>query len=154
MNYLHPPKQSSLYKTSWIWGPSKWAALYSARLKCGPRLGKLYSCCCLNLWPVFACSIHTTWGPPFSRALYILDGSWATWPATLPGEQTELASFLGWGHCAWISGVEGVAPSAWVDGMLMCHSYHSLKYLNEQQCDTMQWIGMWLALKLWTIMWM
>ena len=25
---------------------------------------------CLPLLPSFACSIHATWGPPFSRALY------------------------------------------------------------------------------------
>ena len=31
-----------------------------------------FCCCsCLPLLPGFACSIHATWGPPFSRALYI-----------------------------------------------------------------------------------
>ena len=36
-----------------------------------PMFGELCSCCCLPLLPGFACSIHTTWGPPFRRALYL-----------------------------------------------------------------------------------
>ena len=32
-------------------------------------------CYCLPFLPGFACSIHTTWGPTFSRALYILTSS-------------------------------------------------------------------------------
>ena len=38
--------------------------------KAVPRFGEFCSCCCLPLLPGFACSIHVTWGPPFSRALY------------------------------------------------------------------------------------
>ena len=34
------------------------------------RFGELYFCCCSPLLPGFACSIHATWGPPFSRVLY------------------------------------------------------------------------------------
>ena len=33
--------------------------------------GEFCSCCSLPLLPDFACSIHATWGPPLSRALYI-----------------------------------------------------------------------------------
>ena len=40
--------------------------LYRARLK-----GEFCFCPCLPLLPGFACSIHSTWGPPFSRALYM-----------------------------------------------------------------------------------
>ena len=35
-----------------------------------PRFGEFCCCCCLPLLPGFACSIHATWGPPYSRALY------------------------------------------------------------------------------------
>ena len=34
-----------------------------------PRFGEIYFCCCLPLLPDFA--ILATWGPPFSRALYV-----------------------------------------------------------------------------------
>ena len=33
------------------------------------RFAKFCSCCCLPLLPAFAYSIHTTWGPPFSRVM-------------------------------------------------------------------------------------
>ena len=35
-----------------------------------PGLVNCFSC--LPILPGFACGIHATWGPPFSRALYIL----------------------------------------------------------------------------------
>ena len=34
-----------------------------------PRFGEFCYCSCLPLLPVFTCSFHATWGPPFSRAL-------------------------------------------------------------------------------------
>ena len=48
--------------------------LKSAIAQCGkalqglavPRFVELYSCCTLSLLPGLACSIHTTWDPPFS----------------------------------------------------------------------------------------
>ena len=40
---------------------------YRARLKAGPMLGEFCYCSCLLLPPGFACSIHATWGPPFSE---------------------------------------------------------------------------------------
>ena len=35
-----------------------------------PRFGELCCCYCIPLLPAFTCSIHATWGPPLSHALY------------------------------------------------------------------------------------
>ena len=40
-------------------------------LKALPRFGEFCYYSCLLLLPGFASSIHATWGPPYSRALYI-----------------------------------------------------------------------------------
>ena len=40
--------------------------------KAGPRFGEFCSCFCSTLLPQLACSILTTWGPPFTGALYKL----------------------------------------------------------------------------------
>ena len=45
-------------------------SLYRAPLIGGPRFGEFCSCSCLPLLPQLASSIHATWGPPFSGALY------------------------------------------------------------------------------------
>ena len=39
-------------------------------------LGEIGPCCCLPLYPGVACSIHTSLGPPFSRALYSVQLQW------------------------------------------------------------------------------
>ena len=36
-----------------------------------PRFGEFCYCSCLSPLPGFACSIHATWGPPFSQALFV-----------------------------------------------------------------------------------
>ena len=38
----------------------------------GPTFGEFCSCSCLPLLPQLACSVHSTWGPPISGALYNL----------------------------------------------------------------------------------
>ena len=41
-----------------------------------PRFGEFCSRYCLSLLPGFPCSMHATWGPPFSPLLHILE-----WPS-------------------------------------------------------------------------
>ena len=41
-----------------------------AQLKGSHRFGEICSCSCSTFLPDFASSIHATWGPPFSRAVY------------------------------------------------------------------------------------
>ena len=52
-----------------------------------PRFDEVCSYCCLPLLPVLACTIHATWGPPFSRALYL------SCPTSYPVDDL-LASFV------------------------------------------------------------
>ena len=44
----------------------------------GSRFGELCCCSCLTLLPGFACSIHATWGPHFSRTLWKAQASKVT----------------------------------------------------------------------------
>ena len=50
----------------------EWPLTYAqgSALKAVPSFSVFCSCCCLALQPELGCSIHATWGPPFSRALY------------------------------------------------------------------------------------
>ena len=50
--------------------PVKHTQIYRARLEDFPRFGEFCYGFCLPLLPGLACSIHATWGQPFSKALY------------------------------------------------------------------------------------
>ena len=55
-----------------------------------PMFGDFSYCCCLPLLPGFACSIHATWDPPLSRALYTFPISLITHRLTRPNVQRSL----------------------------------------------------------------
>ena len=48
--------------------PASLNVILSSAKRWAPGSGKFCCCCCLTLLPGLACSIHATWGPPFSRA--------------------------------------------------------------------------------------
>ena len=67
---FRPP--ASVLQCSFVLWSFVWLSyVYRARLKDGPQIGEFCYCSCLPLLPGFACSIHATWGPPFSWARHI-----------------------------------------------------------------------------------
>ena len=62
--------QSSCQLDSSRWRKMRKDVAAGLGLKAVPRFGELCCCYCLALLPRLSCSIHATWGPPFSQALY------------------------------------------------------------------------------------